>query len=162
MKIYILTVVMFMTVLLSCDSKPERPQSLLTPERIAAANSVEQANGAALAATVSVQHYYCANNCAGSGGDAAGTCPVCGSEYVHNQAWHDQQQNSVSTTTTSGDGSLPGVGVTPPSQATPEPAQNAAGVWHYTCPNGDSGGAGSAIACSICGTILVHNTAYHN
>lgn len=148
-------------VLLSCTSKPERPSAILTPERIAAANSAEQANAAVLATTGSVQHYYCANNCAGSGGDAAGTCPVCGNEYVHNQAWHNQQQNSVSTTTTSSDGSTV-VGGTPPVQAPAEPPQNSAGVWHYTCPNGHAGGGGSATPCSVCGTTLVHNTDYHN
>lgn len=45
---------------------------------------------------------------------------------------------------------------------TPEPAQNAAGVWHYTCSNGCSGGAGSAVACATCGSTLVHNQAYHS
>ena len=30
-------------------------------------------------ATAGVKHYTCPKNCAGSGGDAAGTCPVCGS-----------------------------------------------------------------------------------
>ncbi len=52
--------------------------------------------------------------------------------------------------------------ITTPGQAkAPEPAQNAAGVWHYTCNNGCAGGAGSAIACAGCGTTLVHNSAYH-
>ena len=49
---------------------------------------------------------------------------------------------------------------TPP--ATNEPPQNAAGVWHYTCPSGCAGGAGSATPCATCGTTLVHNTAYHS
>ncbi len=49
----------------------------------------------------------------------------------------------------------------PASPATPEPAQNGEGVWHYTCSNGCEGGAGSAIACAKCGTTLVHNAAYH-
>lgn len=158
MNLYTLMLVLIMMVLLSCTSKPERPNAILTADRIAAANSAEQANAATLAAVGTVQHYYCANNCAGSGGDAAGTCPVCGSEYSHNQAWHDQQQNSVSTTTTAGDV----VGGTPPTQAAPEPPQNAAGVWHYTCPNGHAGGGGSATPCSVCGTTLAHNTDYHN
>ena len=49
----------------------------------------------------------------------------------------------------------------PAAPAKPEPAQNATGVWHYTCPKGCAGGAGTAAACAKCGTTLVHNTAYH-
>ena len=45
---------------------------------------------------------------------------------------------------------------------TPEPPQNAAGVWHYTCANGCAGGAGSAQACAVCGSTLAHNQAYHS
>jgi hypothetical protein len=159
MKIYTL---MLAIVIMSCTSKPDRPAAILTPDRIAAANSAEQANAAVLSTAGAVQHYYCANNCPGSGGDAAGTCPVCGSEYSHNQAWHDMQQNNVTTTTTTSDGSGPSVGITPPVQAPTEPPQNAAGVWHYTCPNGHAGGSGSATPCSECGTTLVHNSDYHN
>lgn len=48
---------------------------------------------------------------------------------------------------------------TPPPTA--EPAQNATGVWHYTCSKGCAGGAGSAIPCPKCGTALVHNQTYH-
>jgi hypothetical protein len=40
-------------------------------------------------------------------------------------------------------------------------AQNTAGVWHYTCSNGCSGGAASAVNCTNCGSLLVHNQAYH-
>lgn len=143
---------------LSCTNKPERPATLLTADRIAAADAAAQQNATTLAATGGVQHYYCANNCAGSGGDAAGTCPTCGTEYTHNQAWHNQ--NAVSTSTTSNIQDV-STNITPPGQATPEPPQNAAGVWHYTCPNGHSGGAGAATPCSECGTTLVHNTLYH-
>ena len=49
----------------------------------------------------------------------------------------------------------------PPPPPTPEPAQNAQGIWHYTCPNGHAGGAGSATACGECGATLAHNSAYH-
>lgn len=103
-----------------------------------------------------VQHYTCPNNCEGSGGPAAGSCPVCGTTYAHNQAWHNQAGNQApnpATTTT----------ITPPATpTTPEPAQNAAGVWHYTCAAGCEGGAGSPVACAGCGATLAHNTAYHN
>ena len=44
---------------------------------------------------------------------------------------------------------------------TPEASQNAGGVWHYTCSNGCAGGAGSAVNCESCGSLLAHNQAYH-
>lgn len=44
---------------------------------------------------------------------------------------------------------------------TNEPPQNADGVWHFTCPNGCSGGAGAQQACGSCGATLAHNSAYH-
>ena len=55
---------------------------------------------------------------------------------------------------------------TTPTAATPTPApteaaQNASGVWHYTCNTGCAGGAGSAVNCNTCGKLLAHNTAYH-
>src|SRR5690606_42004993 len=55
------------------------------------------------------------------------------------------------------------LGNTPATTAsTPEPAQNTAGVWHYTCPNGCAGGAGATGKCATCGGDLAHNTAYHS
>ncbi|MBT8220509.1 MAG: hypothetical protein KJP00_11825 [Bacteroidia bacterium] len=119
-------------------------------------------------ATGVVFHYICPNNCANSGGDAAGTCPVCGTAYQHNQAYHSQQTTTTTTPSTNNNGLSPIIqqpsnpGVVPPTVNTPEPAQNVAGVWHYTCPSGCAGGGGSAVACSSCGSTLQHNTAYHN
>lgn len=120
------------------------------------------------AAGSSVMHYICPKNCAGSGGAGAGTCPVCGSEYIHNQAFHAQSQTpppaegGVNTATFQGGTGATGTpdltSITPPMT---EPAQNAAGVWHYTCTKGCAGGSGSAAACATCGATLVHNTAYH-
>ena len=37
---------------------------------------------------------------------------------------------------------------------TAEPAQNAAGVWHYTCPAGCAGGSGASGTCAKCGQKL--------
>lgn len=91
-----------------------------------------------------VSHYICPNNCEGSGGASEGTCPVCGSTYMHNQAYHATPAAATPQTTTQ------------------DPPQNSTGVWHYTCSNGCEGGAGSAIACATCGEMLVHNAAYHN
>ncbi len=111
-----------------------------------------------------VFHYICPNNCAGSGGDVAGTCPVCGTEYMHNQAYHAQQTQNTGTSssqqvTVPGNTANGAPGTNPPQ--VPEPAQNAAGVWHYTCPNGCAGGAGTAGTCATCGGALAHNSAYH-
>lgn len=72
--------------------------------------------------------------------------------------------SSTNTDTTSTPPALPKATTTPPTTPpakTPEPAQNAAGVWHYTCPKGCEGGGASAIACAGCGTTLAHNQAYH-
>ena len=118
----------------------------------------------AAVATSGVLHYICPNNCQGSGGASAGTCPVCGSEYTHNQAFHNQPSgggdaglpSGLTLDPTSGATSLPSI------PATTEPAQNAAGVWHYTCTAGYAGGAGSAGNCASCGQALAHNTGYHN
>ena len=56
---------------------------------------------------------------------------------------------------------------TPPNAVTtnpktPEPAQNAQGVWHYTCSKGCAGGSGSTGMCATCGGPLAHNAAYHS
>lgn len=115
-----------------------------------------------------VQHYICPNNCPGSGGPNPGTCPVCGSEYVHNQAYHDQQQATQATggerelkTMTFEGNTTPDPNAPPPPPAEPPPAQNAAGEWHYICPNGDEGGSAVAGTCPKCGSALVHNARYH-
>ena len=119
----------------------------------------------AAVSTSGVQHYICPNNCQGSGGASAGTCPVCGSEYTHNQAYHNQpssgQSGLPSGITLDPTNAGAGAGATTPA-VTPEPAQNAAGVWHYTCSAGCTGGAGSAGNCATCGQALSHNAAYHN
>lgn len=96
-------------------------------------------------------HYTCPNGHPGAG--AAGNCATCGTALVHNQAFHAGDANATT----------PGAAPPPtlPNQQ-PEPAQNAAGVWHYTCPSGHPGGAGTASTCSTCGATLVHNQAYHN
>ncbi len=102
-----------------------------------------------------VQHYICPNG-HDHGAPGMGTCPECGAEFIHNQAYHNNQTTATPSTS-------PGTSVTvPPATSSTEPAQNASGVWHYICPNGHAGGAGSATACGECGTTLVHNSAYHN
>jgi hypothetical protein len=129
----------------SAQETPAIPTSNATPPSSAPINGV--------------QHYTCPNNCAGSGAGEAGTCPVCGTAYVHNASYHDQQQPQIIPPANADPASG---AVTPPiTPPTPEPAQNAAGVWHYTCANGCAGGAGAAGTCAKCGGALAHNTAYH-
>ena len=110
-----------------------------------------------------VWHYTCSNGCPGGAGSAV-SCASCGATLVHNTAYHN---NTGTTSNTNNPINLTTTPSTPPIQPTltpptQEPAQNAAGVWHYTCSNGCSGGAGSAIACASCGSKLAHNQAYHN
>ncbi|MBI1225001.1 MAG: hypothetical protein GC192_07160 [Bacteroidetes bacterium] len=103
-----------------------------------------------------VWHYTCPNGCAGGGGSAV-ACASCGTTLVHNAAYHPPADATPTNATTLPEGITP---VPNPTQ-TPEPAQNAKGVWHYTCSDGCAGGAGSAIACAKCGKTLAHNQAYH-
>ena len=104
-----------------------------------------------------VWHYICPDGHEGGAGSAE-PCAVCGKTLVHNTAYHNSATNNpVLPPPTTGGGND-----AQPFQATPEPAQNANGVWHYTCPNGCEGGAGVAQACAVCGTTLKHNAAYHN
>lgn len=95
-----------------------------------------------------VYHYVCADGCEGGASDAAGTCAVCGKTLAHNQAFHAAPpvENNPAA---------------PAIQPAQEPAQNALGVWHYTCPNGCAGGAGSQQPCPKCGSMLQHNSGYH-
>ena len=102
--------------------------------------------------TSGLYHYTCPNGCAG-GAAAAGNCSSCGNALAHNQAFHNTNKTPNTTP------------ITTPTQTqtkAPEPSQNAAGIWHYTCSNGCAGGGGSAVNCSNCGNKLAHNSAYHN
>lgn len=130
-------------------------QDMQTPAANPAAPPAKASDGV-------VYHYACPNAC--GGGDGPGTCPTCGTAYAHNQAWHDQNPAQDPVQQAPVDIDMRNPGATPPpvaTPATPEPAQNAAGVWHYTCSAGCSGGAGAAGSCSKCGGSLSHNQAYH-
>lgn len=101
----------------------------------------------------SVEHYICPNGHIGSGAAAEGNCSECGAALVHNQAFHANDPNNAASQN---------IQTTTPTPTTPEPAQNSAGVWHYTCANGCEGGAGAQGACPKCGGQMAHNAAYHN
>lgn len=104
-----------------------------------------------------VWHYTCSNGCAGGAG-AKGNCATCGNPLAHNAAYHSNNNSTATTNITPTQVTPP---ITPPTPPKVEPAQNAAGVWHYTCANGCAGGSGAKGNCSTCGGALAHNTAYH-
>ncbi|MBC7776815.1 MAG: hypothetical protein H7246_15380, partial [Phycisphaerae bacterium] len=85
-----------------------------------------------------VWHYTCPKGCAGGAGSAI-ACATCGTTLTHNQGYHGPAVPPTTTDPSSAPDQAPG---TPPGAKQPEPPQNAAGVWHYTCPSGCAGGAG--------------------
>ncbi|WP_435413032.1 hypothetical protein [Psychroserpens mesophilus] len=101
-----------------------------------------------------VWHYTCRIGCPGGAGTAE-KCTNCGNILAHNTAYHGNA-NTTSNAPFANPSTTPA-----PTPTTPEPAQNSAGVWHYTCTNGCAGGAGAAGTCSTCSGKLAHNTAYH-
>lgn len=127
---------------ISCKNSPDRPDPIIDPATVQTNQDIAPNN--TTPPIGNVQHYYCPNNCEGSGGGVQGNCPVCGTAYVHNQAFHSQtpQTNPTINTETS--------------------AQNAQGVYHYICSAGCEGGSAGQGVCSSCGGSLVHNDAYHN
>lgn len=153
---------------MSCSNAPERPEPILeqnnaptvttttTPTPPTTPEPAQNATG--------VWHYICPDGHEGGAGSAQ-ACAQCGKTLVHNKAYHNNPANPTVTsspTINTGDGeSQISTTTLPPIQKPPEPAQNAKGVWHYTCPDGHEGGAGSAGPCAVCGKTLVHNKTYH-
>ena len=97
-----------------------------------------------------VHHFVCEDKCEGGFSNEGGNCQVCGKPFAHNTAFHSLEGSA-------GDQEVP-----PLPKQSPEPAQNANGVWHYTCSNGCPGGAGGPDPCAVCGATLAHNAGYHN
>lgn len=164
----LIALVVMLLVACQSDKKPAATQ-LPTPAPVQPQSQPLNAP----VATAGVQHYICPNNCSGSGGAAAGTCPVCGTQYTHNAAFHNQtgadannQQLAPSPiltnpqqTTTPQQTTVPNPQTQP--QPAAEPAQNTAGVWHYICSKGCTGGSGTRGLCAKCGAGMDHNQAYH-
>lgn len=172
-SIYSLMAVCFLLAFAACSDKPDRPAPVLSQSQIDAANARAAATATNPAIppagaqtpeppqnAAGVWHYTCSNGCAGGAGSAA-PCATCGSTLVHNTAYHNTPAASTPIGATAAGGAVTPTTITPPINQTPEPPQNAAGVWHYTCSNGCAGGAGSAVACATCGSTLVHNQGYH-
>lgn len=192
MKFTTILLILSMALIYSCKDAPSRPGAILDEnyEPIDPVTTATPAATTTPPTTTEppqnaqgVWHYTCPSGCAGGAGSAT-PCASCGTTLVHNQAYHANAGGTPTTTATSTGGNAVGTitnpvvngigqpaatsttinpGATAPAATTtPEPAQNAAGVWHYTCSAGCAGGAGSAVACAGCGATLVHNTAYHN
>ena len=110
-------------------------------------------------------HYICANNCEGSGANAAGSCPVCGEELVHNTAFHSGDQGASSSNPqiieSSDDFTSKITPLGDPGNNAPAAASGGSG-FHYTCSAGCGGGGNAQGACPSCGAELVHNAAFHS
>ncbi len=172
MKIFKFQIILcaLMFGLIACGgNKAEVTDQQTTIDSITAANPAMTTS----AGVPGQKHFMCPKNCEGSGGDAKGTCPVCGSEYVHNQAFHNQAPGASTpgegTPITINPDELPAGLTTSPGSTTPvttqtQPvaAQNAKGDWHFSCSKvGCGGGAGAAGKCPKCGGELAHNQAFH-
>lgn len=112
-----------------------------------------------------VFHYICPNKCVGGGSEGQGKCPVCKTDLVHNDAFHNQpqQQPQINMQPQTNSVQLNTANQSQQQQPQPaqDPAQNTKGVWHFVCPKGCAGGGGQAMACANCGTHLEHNQKYH-
>ena len=153
---YFLLLLLTIFIGISCNNSPDRPEPAVDQATIDANQASTPVTTTPVTSTPgeTVPHYICPNNCAGSGGSVQGNCPVCGTAYTHNQAFHNQPSSNPVTTP----------GETPPVNlnTNPSPAQNAQGVYHYICSNGCEGGAASQGSCANCGGALTHNAEYHN
>ncbi len=159
---FILLMTLTAVWMVSCANDSKKPAKANAPVQSAVATGV-------------VHHYICPKNCEGSGSGDPGACPVCGSELLHNDAFHNQGNNNTGGTTNLNNLNGPQnpqiqqqqPAITPidmtAQQPSPEatPAQNAAGVYHYICSRGCAGGSGTAGNCATCGNPLAHNAAYH-
>ena len=122
-----------------------------------------------------VHHYICTDKCSGGHSENPGTCPVCGKQLAHNQAWHDaqvqqpqqqQQPNQFGPRTDQPTQPNQPTPPTPPSDQPAEvniPAGPDGIVHHYICTSRCAGGVSEGPGvCSVCGKQLAHNKAWHN
>ncbi|MFD0798125.1 hypothetical protein ACFQZJ_11695 [Maribacter chungangensis] len=149
----LLAVLIFSAVvsLTSCKDAAKAPKQETSPPANVAEPFTPPSNPTQNIATpepaqnaMGVWHYTCAQGCAGGAGSPI-NCATCGALLAHNQGYHTNPNNAPMAS--------------PPLAAAP--AQNAAGIWHYSCSKGCAGGSGTAGNCSTCGDALAHNTAYH-
>jgi len=134
--------------------------AVVAPDAAAGTNAAPPAEPPQNAA--GLWHYTCPKGCAGGAG-AATACATCGTTLTHSQAYHGAPGTQpAAAAPSSTPGAAPGAQtINMPNTGKAEPPQNAAGVWHYTCPAGCAGGGGAAGPCAKCGKTLEHNKAYH-
>lgn len=156
----------------ACNSKKEEPpateQNTLSPDGGSLSAEVPTTTATPTTGGTPEPHYKCPKNCEGGVGTAQGKCPVCGTDMVHNAAFHAQaaaQPGSspttpitINPTNATAPGSTPAAAQQP---AQPAAAQNAKGDWHFVCSKACGGGAGAAGNCPKCGSPLTHNQAFH-
>ena len=156
-------------VLSACNSKNEKPvvaeEVTTSPEAIPSPEGSQVPRPDQISASRSAAnaepHYKCPKNCEGGNGSGPGKCAVCGSDLVHNAAFHqnDGGQTGEKTQDLSG---TQGSNVTSTQQAAqPTSPQNAHGDWHFICSKGCEGGSGAGGNCAKCGAPLNHNPIYH-
>lgn len=115
-------------------------------------------------------HYKCPNECENSGAEGAGTCPTCGTAYVHNQAFHGASGNPLGLNDSplpvidpsSGKATEIGKATATPISTTTTTASTNSGVMHYTCKQGHGGSNTKDQSCGTCGNPYEHNPDYHN
>lgn len=163
MKNFSILIILLLSSVLSfysCNNKTKTKKEDNTKPVVKAADSLIQATSNAKALKEPAQnvsgvwHYTCRLGCPDGAGTAT-KCKTCGNTLAHNTVYHTNTNDSSSN--------MFNQPPTSPSTTKPniEPAQNAAGVWHYTCLKGCVGGSGSAGACTSCNGSLAHNAAYH-
>ena len=159
--LFALTLIASLALFTSCKDNgaatTEQPQAPATTETI----NPTDPNATTSTSPSGEQHFKCQKPGCTGGADAQGKCPVCGSDLVHNAAYHGQ-------TVPQGSSPANAVPIDPKTgaptanvQPTPPPAQNAKGEYHYTCAKGHPGAA-TAGNCATCGAALTHNKAYHD
>lgn len=132
------------------QAKADSPQSVKVNDSSSTSKAATPALKEPAQNAAGVWHYTCLIGCPGGSGIAE-KCKTCGNILIHNTTYHSNATNTNASPM-----------VNPSATPTkPEPAQNAAGVWHYTCSNGCAGGSGSAGTCSTCNGALTHNSSYH-
>ncbi len=149
---FVIAILAMFSLACSNDKTPQRPQQVIPPtNQPAPASNNPSANVPPAQSTnaAGVYHYICPNGDPGGSG-SSGTCATCGATLIHNQAFH-------ANANTNNNPDIQQPTVNQPAN----PPQNAAGEYHYTCPNGHAG-SGSAGTCASCGATLAHNQAYHS
>lgn len=154
--------------LVACNNKKDdastQEETTVSPEGTTTTGNDMMADPAAnpstgtTASAGGVQHYTCPKAGCTGGGAAQGKCPICGTDLVHNQEFHNQAGANAGTSPANPI-QIQQPGSTPPAGD----GKNAKGEYHYKCTKeGCTGGGPTQVACPVCGSPTAHNQAYHN